>query len=514
MQSTAEKFLNDLVNLSLPAVARTRSGAEYSPTSDIWKFRDGTKSVVLKFEPIRHLLHDNLVAGLKKTLIWYLSNRAPTTASTQFWRFFWLIRQIHERNEQTITEISPATIEGIDISTKAKESALQKCCPIIKAWITLRHPGMHPLTFEALQRLNLKQLPAGLSVATLDPTTGPLSDLEFESIQSELNEAYAKGLILTSTLLICHLLMGLGARPGQLAALKCMDIIRPEHPDGDFVLMLPSIKKKGAAHRDILKPRKLSRSLGSLLASYAEDTAASFVGILEDPKQAPLFPFLNETNSPVNSPELEHHATPTAISDRVVDLITSLRVKSERTEGYIHATPVRFRRTFATRAAEEGFPMLVIAELMDHTDTRHVQTYAALTARVRAQFSKNIAMEMAPLAMAFAGKIITSESAASRPDADSRIIDLRIDKSGQGFGSCGSYAHCGFARPMACYGGCYDFEPWLDGPHEQALEYMLAKRELLTKECDSRIASINDRAILGCAQVILRCRELMEHKHD
>lgn len=158
--------------------------------------------------------------------------------------------------------------------------------------------------------------------------------------------------------------------------------------------------------------------------------------------------------------------------------------------------------------------MLVIAELMDHANTRNVEVYAGLTSRIRAQFSRKIAMDMAPLAMAFAGKIIRNENDATRPGPVSRIIDLRIDRSGSSMGSCGSHAHCGFLRPIACYAGCYDFEPWLDGPHDVALDYMLARRAELIATTDARIATINDRAILGCAQVILRCRQILaEESH-
>jgi hypothetical protein len=116
---------------------------------------------------------------------------------------------------------------------------------------------------------------------------------------------------------------------------------------------------------------------------------------------------------------------------------------------------------------------------------------------------------MAPLARVFGGRILRSEDEATRPGANSRIIDLRVDRSGKTMGSCGSYVHCGFSRPVACYAGCYDFEPWLDGPHDEAFDYMLARREQLMATTDSRIATINDRAILGCAQVILRCRQIM-----
>ncbi|MCY1367859.1 hypothetical protein D9M69_548100 [compost metagenome] len=152
--------------------------------------------------------------------------------------------------------------------------------------------------------------------------------------------------------------------------------------------------------------------------------------------------------------------------------------------------------------------------MLDHADTRNVEIYAGLTSKVRANFSRRIAMEMAPLANAFAGKIVRDESEASRPGTGSRIIDLRIDHSEFGIGSCASCVKCEFTRPYACYAGCLAFEPWLDGPHEAALEYMLAQREYLNATTDIRIASINDRAILGCAQVIRRCREIMDSESN
>jgi hypothetical protein len=41
------------------------------------------------------------------------------------------------------------------------------------------------------------------------------------------------------------------------------------------------------------------------------------------------------------------------------------------------------------------------------------------------------------------------------------------------------------------------------------------RREKLMTMSDVRIAAINDRAILGCAQVILRCRQILaEEVHD
>jgi hypothetical protein len=170
-------------------------------------------------------------------------------------------------------------------------------------------------------------------------------------------------------------------------------------------------------------------------------------------------------------------------------------------------TPVRFRRTYGTRLAEEGCSALEISRLMGHKDTRSCEVYVALTDRMIDRIDKATAFAMAPLAQAFSGRIIKTEADATRPTPASRIIDFRVDQSGAGLGSCGQHSYCAFSKPVGCY-GCSSFEPWLDGPHEAAFDWMLQKRGELMETTDIRIASVNDRAILGCAQVIIRIRQI------
>lgn len=59
--------------------------------------------------------------------------------------------------------------------------------------------------------------------------------------------------------------------------------------------------------------------------------------------------------------------------------LEKLAVTSERTGERIHITSRRFRRTVGTRAAEEGHGELVIAELLDHSDTQSVGVYVQAT---------------------------------------------------------------------------------------------------------------------------------------
>lgn len=257
-------------------------------------------------------------------------------------------------------------------------------------------------------------------------------------------------------------------------------------------------------------PRLIATQIGNALQRHVQEVRARFEGRM-DPDHLPMFPQTKETEYS-HAPGFEFHRASCSLSTKLIRAFQMLRVPTERLDGRATpVTPVRFRRTFATRAAEEGLPLLVIAELMDHADIRHVRVYAGLTTRIRAQFSRKIAVQMAPIVEMLTGRVIQNEAAATRPDATSRIIDLRIDQSGAGMGSCGTHALCHFDKPVSCY-GCHSFEPWLDGPHEAMFDYMINRRNHLMKTADARIASINDRAIVGCAQVILRVRAMKNEK--
>jgi integrase len=510
--TATDKYLAKKSTQKIPTTARTRSGVQFFPNEIKWYFRDGTTLVSINFDSLPSMSQP-LITGLKKTLIWHLEHKSPSTVNARYSDFLQLAKQLAISNPNPIDKITPEDILAFRMTNDSKVDLL--LCRIRSFLIKLSElkiAGIPTETASLLNKLKLKKNPSGVAVATLDPEKAPLTDLEFEAIQTALNNAYARAEISADDLLACYLFMSLGTRPVQLASLKCRDLIAPNDSDGDYILKVPRAKQRNQLQRSEFKIRKLTKQIGHPLSLYINTIRKKFSSLLVDTLEAPIFPEKNEKCAHSNG--FEYHPTAHAISTRIIKVFASLNVPSERLAGPIPMCAIRFRRTFATRAAEEGWPLLVLAELMDHSNTRTVEVYTGLTARVRATFSRKIAFEMAPLAMAFAGKVIHNETEASRPGTASRIVDLRIDRSGAGVGSCGSHAHCAFARPFACYAGCHAFEPWLDAPHEATLDYMLARREHLVATTDIRIAAINDRAILGCAQVILRCRQILEAENN
>ncbi|MCD4505770.1 tyrosine-type recombinase/integrase [Chromobacterium piscinae] len=506
MSKSVKEFVEMSEKCSLPLISVTRSGIKFYPHEMIWAFRDSNFLVHMNFNFLSNKC-PVIITGLKKVMIWYLANRSPRTCSNNFHIFLWLVRQLGLKGNNSIEIIELKSIVDVLYSSDQAQYNLASIRGFLVRWYKLGVPGIEEDLVCFLTHKIIKQSPVGVAVATLDSEKGPLTDFEFESIQLALNNAYIQGEISVERLLLCYLLMALGARPEQLAALKCCDLIVPEGMSGDYVIKVPRVKQRGMLLRSEFKWRKLTPQLGELLAAYVKDIQRKFQDRLKEVSEAPMFPS-KWGKSCACTVGYEFHSTASSISYKVTSTFEKINALSSEVNKKIPVQAIRLRRTFATRAAEEGWPLLVIAELLDHTTTRHAAIYTGVTSRIRAQFSRKIAMDMAPLAMIFSGKVIRNEGEASRPQATSRVIDLRIDSSGASMGSCGSHAHCEFSRPFACYAGCYNFEPWLDGPHEAALDYMLNRRAQLMERTDARIASINDRAILGCAQIILRCRQI------
>jgi hypothetical protein len=185
--------------------------------------------------------------------------------------------------------------------------------------------------------------------------------------------------------------------------------------------------------------------------------------------------------------------------------LRGLSVMSERTGLPLHVTATRFRRTMATRAAIEGHGELIIAELLDHTDTQNVGVYIEARPEIVERIDRAIAIHLAPMAQAFAGVILDDESQATRAgDPSSWVFDPKIDPSMMPMGSCGQHGFCGFLAPIACY-TCVNFQPWLDGPHEAVLDSLIGERDRLAAKNDLRVASVNDRTILAVAEVVRLC---------
>lgn len=498
--------------LSLPATVRTLSGAVFDPSAKRWTFHDGLQPISVNFERLNGCATDELIAAAKFPLIWYAENAQAVTIVNLFDNLRRLLKSVSAAHGQPVGIIDAPLLASFRTSlTWETEWKLGGLSAFFKKWDSLGVPGVTKAAVRLLKSLRLKGNRKGTAVLTMDPLKGPLTDIERSATQAALNDAFAARTIDLDDYLLAWLCLLLGQRNIQYAMLKVGDVREIAKADGatEYVLRVPRVKQgRAEARREQFKERLITPRIGKMLIDYASSVRTRFEGgekLSIAPSQAPLFPQRKTTRKA--RPSFHQHTSPEEIGNRIRSVFRALQVYSERTGEPIKITSKRLRHTVATSAAREGHGELIIAELLDHSDTQNVGIYVKATPEIIERIDRALALRMAPLAHAFAGVVIGNESAAIRgDDPTSRIVDPRFDETMKPMGSCDRDGPCGFMAPIACY-TCKNFQAWVDGPHEAVLDYLLVERGRLIAEVDARIATVNDRTILAVAEVVQLARE-------
>ena len=484
--------------------ARTKAGIEFDPNEDIWVFNDVVYKAQFNFNAL-HIINDKLY-GIKRTFIWYLENHSFSHAINMYNRLKELLNYLFNESNVPTVELKETDLINFKSTLGIRnEYHLGSLAGFLKQWYKMGYKGISEEAYGYLQEATFKGNPKGEAVLTMCPINGPFTDLELEAIQTAINNAYANGKFTKEDFLLVWMLMVFGSRTMQLTQLKVCDITAAIRDDASYevLIRIPRVKNRQKP-RTQFKERIVPPALGKPLLAHVEDLKKYFTGLLKDPAQAPLFPSKNKERSG----ELSYHLTSNALGKKLQSILNKFHLVSERTEEKLNITATRFRRTLGTRAASEGHGVLIIAEMLDHTDTQNASIYVQATPEIIKRIDKAVAIHLAPLAQAFEGKLFTDKSKAKRADdPNSDIIDPSIDKSCKAMGKCGSFSFCSLMSPIACY-TCSSFQAWADGPHEAVLMYLLKERERLMQASDYRIASINDRTIFAVAQVVQACAKL------
>ena len=153
--------------------------------------------------------------------------------------------------------------------------------------------------------------------------------------------------------------------------------------------------------------------------------------------------------------EFAMHMSPKDITRMLTEAIAKLQIVSHRTGKPLVVNMRRFRRTYGTRAVEEGASPSELAVMLDHSDLGSVQAYFETRANRVRRLDAALAMHLAPIADAFMGRIVSSErdavngtNPAKRIPWYRRHADRLPEKSGH-LGTCGS-GPCGLFAPISC----------------------------------------------------------------
>lgn len=355
----------------LPAVALTRSGVELDPREDRWVYRDTTMAISLNFAAWPAT--ESFVTSAKLTLLWYAAHMSPSHVKNMFERLGHYVRTICASRDAPLAEINSHDL----ISYRAMLSDntlwyLGNISGLLQRWCALGYPGVTADAVSLLKQIRTRGNRKGEAVLTHDPFHGPFTDIEWGALQSALDRAHVDGEVDREVYLLTYLFMALGQRSVQYASLKLCDVGVACAQDGTviYTLRVPRAKQRNQLSRAEFKDRVLVSHVGEILVRHRDDVYRRFQRRLSDPSRAPLFPARRQSGSCPDG--FEYHRTGPSLGLMLRAGLCKLSAMSERTGRPLHVTAVRFRRTVATRAAMEGHGELIIAELLDHTDTQNV----------------------------------------------------------------------------------------------------------------------------------------------
>lgn len=492
---------------ALPSSVRTKDGVIFDPTGDHWVIHSlHSPPARIRFDRFSRI-SDGTVHRLKLILINYLQRQSFSHFRNLYQRFDAFYRAVLSSSSSNVVLIEIGHICSyraiLDRKTEWKLATLRVLL------VEMHEQGLGITSSDALDYLhdatfrgNIK----GTSVRTRDANQGAFNDVELLSIQTALNNSYAEGRIDLSDFAAAWVLLAYGVRPIQIAALKECDLTIDGSDGSDgalrYQLRMPRAKQRGAEIRGSFKNRYCSKQLGQILESLIAQNGERY-GHLRIPQiDRPMF----WSTSPGELPRLQHHVVAQRLSNRIATVIADLTG--------LKANAKRFRITLGQRSADNGVDKHTLAELLDHSDTQNVHVYYEASPEMALRLDKHLAMDMAPLAQAFAGVVVTTDGdgpkgAGNQSKIYDRSLANNVDVS---LGDCGQMSFCGLSVPFACY-TCRHFKPWIDGPHEAFLEALVADRERMIAEAiDSKIYTIRDRTILAVAEVVQLCEGMREEQ--
>jgi len=511
----AGAFKGSTNRIDLPSL--TTEGTRHQSRAGYWFNEDEPswnldKDNAVQIERFRATLSSDSLRGFISTL----ANYARTMSGSH-------TRNIADRCSAMITETgadsfnTTALINYRALLDRENEWKLGTIRGFLFKWHDLGYPGVGEDVIELLESWTLRGNSKGDAVKRLDPNHGPLTDNELLAFNEGVVRAFEQSKISLQALALCLLISHTGRRPIQITHTRICDLDGSKvNKKGEqlFLIHIPRAKQRGEVFRDSFKTFAMTIELWTVLTAHRKSVVASIERILgyqlheADRAALPLFTDLEAFEGIESVKQLRSllatdnlHLQSDDVTAALKKVVKAARITSERTGKLMDLVATRFRYTKGTRAAREGFGKMVVAELLDHTDTQNVDVYTQNVPEHAQALNKAMALQLAPYAQAFQGVLVDRESDAKRGGD----LANRIKFKGQNTATCGQYGFCGANAPIPCY-TCQHFQPWLEGPHEDVLADLLAEREEVAQITgDNAMAAVNDRTIFAVVNVIQRC---------
>ena len=498
-----------------PQWHESKSGYSFDFNSDEWQL-DG--SITIRFKRLK-ALDKKTELGFKKALCRYAEELSANHAYNVFGR---LNSYLNQTGETIVSVIGLTNFRAsLDAENEHKLGGLKG---FLLAWNEWGFDGVKSDVTEFLEELKLKGNIKGKAVKSACPYSGALTHNEMGAlIEWAANAFIDKKLSLTQYAYFLFIVLT-GRRPIQICALRGKDlIVREDQGGNDYVVNCPRAKQQGVGFRGEFTQLPINEDLYLVLRNQWEfsvkNVEKSIGGKLPLAlkKEVPVFleagraHILNNVQGFDNklraTPDFLHLSQGSAAS-LLAEVARKNTARSERTGDFINFTARRFRYTKGTNLTRLGISGVALAAALDHTDTQNIGVYTENTEETAEQINEIMAPMLAPLAQAFAGKLIASERDAIRAsDPHSRIRNNKANS----VGNCGTHSFCASGY-RACY-TCSSFQAWTDGPHEEVLEKVLEERQRQEELGVSKhVIQASDRLLLAVQQVIQLCAEAKTKK--
>ncbi|PRA54704.1 MULTISPECIES: site-specific integrase [Pseudomonas] len=486
-------------------ISRSRDGWEFSKADRTWRLNKNTK---IELEWVDDL-SEELRCSFLKTLHYYAVNNSSSHTRNMAYRAKMFFVFTKGRLD---TDTLIAYRANLNVSTEHYLGSLRG---FFVTWYMQGHPGINEEFIRTLQAWVLKGNEIGRAVLQMDSQNGPLTDIEMQGVLDGVITCYSTRRLGLETVALILTLLHTGRRSIQIVALKIKDV-RATTVNGiaGYEINFPRAKQRHALWRSTFRSYAIDEDLWLILQLQVVETVKKLHSLVEFPlsdsliQELPLFPDFSAVSCQTTEKDLFDllqfdyvHATVSICNAALTGFSEKCSIFSERTGKPLDLRSRRFRYTLGTNLAHQGYGIAIVAEVLDHSTLQSSGCYIRSLSDIVERIDKAVAQQLAPLAQAFQGVLVTSEREAVRgDDPGSRITNGRVN-----VGTCGSYGFCGALAPIACY-TCTHFQPWLDGPHEEVLTELLASSDRVWGVTqDVKVASANDRLILAVTEVVQRC---------
>lgn len=479
-------------------LSTTNSGYTFAITDPVWVL---DKNIKLNITLILDKLNIEHHYSFLITLSIFATTRSSSYTKKMFWAFYDFVKTT---KHGLITDM--AVIKYHEDALKNKIDHLDSMRVFFKKWHNLEYPGVTEQQIKILYKGKIKRRKLGEMVNTMDLDKGPLLDSDIINFNEDALLLFERDIITTAELTMALITSFTGRRPIQTSHLKLKDILYLYGGKNEIALNFPRAKHGGDFRSEFSK-LKIIEDLNDIIIKLHEQNTVSVMNILgreiteEEQREIPLFLDIHALREVKNDRGLSKILKTDFLHIKANAITTTIQKIAKNIDSLQHAEVInarRFRYALGTRAAQEGYGIAVIAELLDHRTLKNVGCYVRNLPEHCNNIDEVMTKSMLNYARAFKGEVINSDTGS---------IKIKSHK-GVESGNCANCNDCQAAVPIPCY-TCPHFQPWINAPHKEIYDFLIEERKRIANVTnDMKIAMALDRTIIAISEVIDKCDTL------